>query len=177
MWRAYTIQWRHNGRDCVSNHQPNDCLLKRLFRRRSKKTSKLRFTGLCERNSPGTDEFPAQMASNAENVSIWWRHHEYSVSHFVHHRLVIIRNRTLSWFSINCKIGIAAQMQHTHTNTHTHRMDLTLLVPYVEHVHYLSVQLVSERAWWSTPPNSVYGVPPRIENIPRLFKTRWDIRP
>ena len=22
-----------------------------------------------------TDEFPAQMASNAENVSIWWRHH------------------------------------------------------------------------------------------------------
>ena len=22
-----------------------------------------------------TGEFPAQMASNAENVSIWWRHH------------------------------------------------------------------------------------------------------
>ena len=41
-----------------------------------KKTSKLRFTGLCARNSPGTGEFPAQMASNAENVSIWWRHHD-----------------------------------------------------------------------------------------------------
>ena len=26
-------------------------------------------------NSPGTGEFPAQMASNAENVSIWWCHH------------------------------------------------------------------------------------------------------
>ena len=26
-------------------------------------------------NSPGAGEFPAQMASNAENVSIWWRHH------------------------------------------------------------------------------------------------------
>ena len=26
-------------------------------------------------NSPGTGEFPAQIASNAENVSIWWRHH------------------------------------------------------------------------------------------------------
>ena len=26
-------------------------------------------------NSPGTVEFPAQMASDAENVSIWWRHH------------------------------------------------------------------------------------------------------
>ena len=24
---------------------------------------------------PGTGEFPAQMASYAENVSIWWRHH------------------------------------------------------------------------------------------------------
>ena len=42
-------------------------------RRRSKKTWKLRVTGLCEGNSPGTGEFPAQMASDAENVSIWWR--------------------------------------------------------------------------------------------------------
>ena len=49
-----TIQWRHNGSDSVSNHQPHDCLLNRLFRRRSKKTSKLRFTGLCAGNSPGT---------------------------------------------------------------------------------------------------------------------------
>ena len=28
-------------------------------------------------NSAGTGEFPAQMASNAENVSIWWRHHDF----------------------------------------------------------------------------------------------------
>ena len=63
------------GRDSVSNHQPHGCLLNRLFRRRSKKTSKLRVTGLWAGNSPGTGEFPAQMASNAENVSIWWRHH------------------------------------------------------------------------------------------------------
>ena len=74
------LQWRHNGRDGVSNHQPRDCLLNRLFRRRSKKTSKLRVTGLCAGNSPGTGEFPAQMASNAENVSIRWRHHGYFVS-------------------------------------------------------------------------------------------------
>ena len=69
------LQWRHNGHDGVSIHQPLDCLLKRLFRRRSKKTSKLRLTGLCAWNSPVTGEFPAQMASNAENVSFWWRHH------------------------------------------------------------------------------------------------------
>ena len=70
----YSLPWRHNGRDSVSNHQPHDCLLNRLFRRRSKKTSKLRVTGLSAGNSPWTSEVPAQMASNAENVSIWWRH-------------------------------------------------------------------------------------------------------
>ena len=41
-----------------------------------KKTSKLRVTDLGAGNSPGTGKFPAQMASNAENVSIWWRHHD-----------------------------------------------------------------------------------------------------
>ena len=45
------------------------------------KTSKLRVTGLCVWNSPGTGEFHAQMASNAENVSIWWRHHVVSCLH------------------------------------------------------------------------------------------------
>ena len=68
------LQWRHNERDSVSNHQPHHCLFNCLFRRRSKKTLKLRVTGLCVWNSPGTSEFPAQMASYAENVSIWWRH-------------------------------------------------------------------------------------------------------
>ena len=71
-----SLQWRHNEHDGVSNHQPHDCLLKRLFRRRSKKTSKLRVTDLCVGNSPVTGEFSAQRASNAENVSIWWRHHD-----------------------------------------------------------------------------------------------------
>ena len=65
-----SLQWRHNGRDGVSNHQPHDCFLNRLFRRRSKETSKLHVIGLCAGNSPGTGEFPAQMTSNAENVSI-----------------------------------------------------------------------------------------------------------
>ena len=75
-----SLQWRHNGHDSVSNHQPHDCLLSRLFRRRSKKTPKLRVTGLCAGNSPGNGEFPAQTTSDAENGSIWWRHHVGSVS-------------------------------------------------------------------------------------------------
>ena len=40
-----------------------------------RKHQSFRVTGLCVGNSPVTGEFPAQMASNAENVSIWWRHH------------------------------------------------------------------------------------------------------
>ena len=50
-------------------------LLNCLFRHRSKKTSELRVTGLCEGNSPVTGEFPAQRVNSAENVSIWWRHY------------------------------------------------------------------------------------------------------
>ena len=74
---SIALQWRHNGIDGLSNHQPHQCLLNRLFGRRSKKIWKLRVTGLWVGNSPGTGEFPAQMASNAENASIWWRHHVY----------------------------------------------------------------------------------------------------
>ena len=73
------LQWHHDGHNDISNHQPHDCLLYRLFRHRSKKTSKLCVTGLCEGNSPVTCEFPAQRASKAGNVSIWWRHHGHSV--------------------------------------------------------------------------------------------------
>ena len=74
VWKCYVpLQWRHNGHNGVSNHQPHHCWLNRFCGRRSKKTSKLRVTGLCV--GPGTGEFPAQMASNAENILIWWRHY------------------------------------------------------------------------------------------------------
>ena len=72
------LQWRHNGPDGVSNHRRPGCLFNRLFRPRSKKTSKLLVTGPCAGNSPVTGEFPAQWASNAENVSIWLRHQAIS---------------------------------------------------------------------------------------------------
>ena len=79
-WRSinissfFPLQWRHNEHDNVSNHEPHDCLLNRLFGRRSKKTSKLRVTGLGVGKSPGTGEIPTKRASNAENASISWRH-------------------------------------------------------------------------------------------------------
>ena len=57
------------------------------FRHMSKKISKLRVTCLCEGNSPVTSEFPAQMVSNAENVSIRWRHHGF----------VVFRYQVITW--------------------------------------------------------------------------------
>ena len=66
-----TLRWRHNGRVVVTIvystvHSSAD----------QRKISKLRITGLCAGNTPVAGEFPAQMASYAENVSIWWRHYE-----------------------------------------------------------------------------------------------------
>ena len=77
--QSQPLHWRHNERDGVSNYQPPDCLLNSLFKRRSKKRSKLRVIGLCVGNSPVTGEFPTQKASNAENVFIWLRHHAYYI--------------------------------------------------------------------------------------------------
>ena len=75
MWLCISLQWRHNERDGVSNHRCLHCLFNCWFWWRSKKTSKIRVTGLCAGNSPVTGEFPAQKISNVEDVSIWWRHH------------------------------------------------------------------------------------------------------
>ena len=59
---THKLQWRYNDHDGVSNHQPYYCLL----------NHHRPLWG----NSPVTGEFPAQRASNAENVSIWWRYHD-----------------------------------------------------------------------------------------------------
>ena len=72
-------------------------------RRRSKKTSKLRVTGLCARNSPVTGEFPAKTASNAKNVSIWWRHHDKYI--------LFIANCTLIFFLNLCPVHMRVPNQ------------------------------------------------------------------
>ena len=61
-----TLRWRHNGRNGVAKQQPHDCIINRLFRRRSKKTSKVRVTGLCVGNSPGT-----------VGMAPWWHGHAF----------------------------------------------------------------------------------------------------
>ena len=78
-------QWRHNERDGVSNYRRDDCLLNLLFARRSKKTLNLCVTRLCSGNSPVTNEFPTQRASNAENVTISWHHDASKCQHKLFH--------------------------------------------------------------------------------------------
>ena len=92
-----SLQWRHNERGSVSNHQRLHYLLNCRFRRRSKKILKLRVTSLCEGNSPVTDEFPTQKPSNSENVSIWWRHHVFRVYK---------QTEYLMFWTKNCSVSI-----------------------------------------------------------------------
>ena len=85
-----SLHWCHDGRDDVSNHRCPDCLLNRLFRRRSTtKTLKRRVTGLCEGNLPVISGLPSQRTNNAENVSIWWCHHDHGTNSLL--RLGIFR--------------------------------------------------------------------------------------
>ena len=85
-----SLRWRHNERDIVSNHQPHGCLLNGLLRRRSKKTSKLRVTGLCVGNSPGPVNSPHKGSVTRKmfpfgdvimmNRHAWWK--QTWVAHF-----------------------------------------------------------------------------------------------
>ena len=77
---VFTLQWRHNRHDSVSNHQPYDCLLtvySDADQRKNQSSASLAFVRGIDR---GTGEFPAQMASNTENVSICWRLHEVKIT-------------------------------------------------------------------------------------------------
>ena len=106
-----TLQWRHNRCDGVLNHQPDDLQFYDLFRRRWKKTSKLRATGLCAGKSPVTGEFPTQMASNAENVSTWLRHHVmFDISHENQNRI------SLSSYTCISTLQLAAVVKQNQIN-------------------------------------------------------------
>ena len=77
-----TLQWRHNERDGVSNHWHLDCLLKRLFRCRSKKTSKPRVASLCEGNHswiPLTKGSVTRKMFGFDDVIVTWINFNHSM--------------------------------------------------------------------------------------------------
>ena len=59
----------------VSNRRPLKCFFSVMFWVTSKKHQRSALLALCEGNPPVTGGFPSQRASNAESVSILWRHH------------------------------------------------------------------------------------------------------
>ena len=84
---ACSLLWRHNGRDSVSNHQLTfvyPIVYSDADRRRHQSSALLAFVRGIHRWPVNSS---AQMASNAENVSIWWRHHV----------LVTYRQQILQW--------------------------------------------------------------------------------
>ena len=54
---------------------------------------------------PGTGEFPAQMASNAENVSIWWRHHIY-ITLYLYYSYIPQLQRRFVWSNRRWRKGM-----------------------------------------------------------------------
>ena len=68
-----TLRWRHNGRDGVTSLAiVYSTVYWGADQRKHQSFPSLAFL----RGSPVTGEFPAQMASHAENIFIWWRHHD-----------------------------------------------------------------------------------------------------
>ena len=96
-------------------------------RRRTTKTSKPRVTGLCEGNWPVAGEFPAQRASNAENVSIWWRHHD--------------NNRCdINWLGTGIAKQFQEQLMHLHCEFTFH-----IFVQYINDKSALIARMPSNR--------------------------------
>ena len=136
-----SLKWRHIESDGVSNHRRLGCLLNRLFRCRSKKTSKLRVTGLCGGNQLVTGGFPSQRASNAENVSIWWRHHVMTIvsDYFQNERSPLYEMN----FHCSCRHKIFCEKFHTvlmkfHTKYLAHTLkDMNFVSQHSSHISRL----------------------------------------
>ena len=110
--QGLALQWRTIERDGVSNHRCLCYLLNRLFVRRSKKTSKLRVTDLCDGNTQVTGDFPAYRASEAENVSIGWRHHGTPIT-----RLLNIESYKWPFWLLSSMLGWYSWMNHVPDKT------------------------------------------------------------
>ena len=125
-----------------------------VYPTRSKKTLKLHVTGLCAGNSPFTGEFPAQRASNAENISIWLRHHEWKISiyNFLHcfaHTASITRNVACnSLIRATCATEVVTLIT---SGAASDDNSVKIIFPSMEKVHamFLVVQWCDFRLAWS----------------------------
>ena len=136
----YSLRWRHNDHDGVSNDQPHGCLLNRLFRRRSKKTSKLRVTGLCVGNSPGPVNSPhkgpvPRKMFPFDDVIMWWSDLTVPVEN--------VRNLFSFLYPVNGRLIIIVAMELEYISA-INPISLSSLIIYV----YVSIWLVGQTIDW-----------------------------
>ena len=124
-----SLHWRHNVYDGVSNHQPHGCLLNRLFRRRSTKTSKLRVTGLCVGKSPGPvnslHEGPVTRKMLPFDDVIMWRNTSMfydiiALEHTVFKSFVLVR--------VSCPIIIVKKSQELKRKLYIIIIEITIVL-------------------------------------------------
>ena len=113
IWRADAVAscsvilllWRHNGGYGVSNHQPHDSLLNRLFKCRSKKTSKHRVTGLFGGEFTGHRPVTRETFPFDDVIICLWQRRDASVSQdsvcfqstISSHVRRVLANQTIGW--------------------------------------------------------------------------------
>ena len=101
LYNIHVLQWHHNEHDGISNHQRLDGLFNRLFRRRSKKISKLRITGLWGGELTGDQWIPLTKGQLCEN----FLHLMTSSSIFLITCITVILTLCLRWFDNEVEYG------------------------------------------------------------------------
>ena len=127
-----SLQWRHNGRDGVSDHQPYHCLLNRLFMRRSKKTSNSASLAFVRGINRRPVNSPQKWPVTQKKVSIWWHHHDWNPSKQQG------SGRNISYNRLTTQIGTP--------NTHTCKYQKSITCMHVKYSCSISKQPGSH--WW-----------------------------
>ena len=121
-----SLLWRHYGRGSVSNHQPRDCLLNRLFGRRSKKnqsSASLAFVWGIHRgpvNSPHKWPVTRKMCPFDDVIMcniVWWK---WS-SHGDYCRNRPIPNHRKAWF-VRVHTFFRCTLSYAHLKTICHTL-------------------------------------------------------
>ena len=142
-----SLQWRHNGCDGLLNHQPHDCLLNRLFRRKSKKTSKLHVTGLCAGNSPVNG---GQFQLFHSNV------YKSNSAGYIELRI----NAPNSWYH---KLNFILLYLRAHANNHLVSVSVWTFI----HVHMY--EYIWGALWWRTNRITMYVCKPWSQNYYNVY--------
>ena len=146
----YPLHWRNNYLDGVSNHQPHGCLLNRIYRRRSKETSKLRVTGVCVGNSPGPVDSPHKGQVTPKNVSI---HRSSDVTTSIPER-----NRDMFHIARKCWIDFIAGSNFRLTSSFKHNKE-NVLSHFTWYISgYYSLQVIRrelQHVWFYFPYTEV----------------------